>query len=59
MAHENSEAGKNYNPFCYHYLKNRILAVTRAKEFDIISNLTRMIKFHLPEIIELPAEKFN
>ena len=36
MAHENSDAGKKYNNFCYHYLKNRILAVTRAKEFDIV-----------------------
>ena len=31
MAHDNSEAGKHYNKFCFHYLKNRILAVTRAK----------------------------
>ena len=59
MAHENSDAGKIYNNFCYHYLKNRILAVTRAKVFDIVNHLAKMIKDHLPEIIELPAEKFN
>lgn len=59
MAHENSKAGKYYNPFCYHYLKNRILAVTKAKGFDIIENLRKMIKEHLPEIIDLPSEKFS
>ncbi len=59
MAHDNSKAGKYYNPFCYHYLKNRILAVTKAKGFDIIANLCKMIKEHLPEIIDLPTEKFS
>jgi uncharacterized Fe-S cluster-containing radical SAM superfamily protein len=59
MAHENSHAGKYYNPFCYHYLKNRLLAVTKAKGFDIIGNLSKMIKEHLPEIIDLPSEKFS
>ena len=59
MAHENSNAGKYYNPFCYHYLKNRILAVTKAKGFDIIENLRKMVKEHLPEIIDLPSEKFS
>ncbi len=59
MAHENSQAGKYYNPFCYHYVKNRILAVTKAKGFDIIAKLCQMIKEHLPEIIDLPSEKFS
>lgn len=26
MAYEHSDAGKYFNPFCYHYLKSRILA---------------------------------
>ena len=59
MAYENSDAGDIHNNFCYHYLKNRILAVTRAKVFDIVNHLAIMIKDHLPEIIELPVEKFN
>jgi hypothetical protein len=56
MAHENSEAGAQYNQFCYHYLKNRILAVTRAKEFDILTNLIKLVHQHLPDIIDLPSE---
>lgn len=44
MAYEESEAGRKYNPFCYHYLKNRILTVTRAKKFDIVERLVSMLQ---------------
>lgn len=59
MAHQDSEAGRLYNPFCYRYLKNRILAITRSGKFDIIQNLKAMIKKALPDIVDLPADAFS
>jgi hypothetical protein len=59
MAYEDSEAGRKFNPFCYHYLKNRLLTVTRAKKFDIVDRLMQMLQKQLPDIIDETADKLN
>lgn len=59
MAYEHSDAGKFFNPFCYHYLKSRILAQTESKKFDIIQNLITMIKQNLPEIVDVLPDKLS
>lgn len=56
MAYDNSEVGLSYNPFCYQYLRSRILAQTNAKPFDMIQELTKMVAKQLPEIVDLPDD---
>jgi hypothetical protein len=59
MAFHASEAGNTYNQFCYHYLRTRILAITQAKQFDIISQLITMLKTTIPEIVDVAPDQLN
>lgn len=59
MAHHDSFAGKSYNPFCYHYLINRIRAITQAKKFDIVEKLLEMLKTTIPEIVDVTPDEIN
>lgn len=56
MAFNFSEAGKYYNPFTFHYLKSRILALTQARKFDILYELQQLLKTAIPEIIDISPD---